>query len=120
MATTISDTGRVALYGIYFDSNKDEVKPESDPTLQEIAKLLKNQFSLKLLVVGHTDNVGTFPSNMDLSQRRAQAVVNTLVSKYTIAKDRLTPFGVSFGALVASNKTDEGRAKNRLVELVEQ
>jgi outer membrane protein OmpA-like peptidoglycan-associated protein len=120
MADRIADSGRVALYGIYFETNKTDLKPESEPTLQEMAKLLKAQPTLKLLVVGHTDNVGTFTSNMDLSQRRAQAVVNTLVSKYGVAKDRLTPVGDSFSAPVASNKTEEGRAKNRRVELVEQ
>lgn len=120
MASSISDTGRVALYGIYFDTNKTEVKTESDPMLQEMAKLLKNNPALKLFVVGHTDNTGTFSSNMELSHRRAQAVVNALVSKHAVAKDRLMPIGVSFAAPVAPNKTEEGRAKNRRVELVEQ
>ena len=81
--------------------------------------LLKDQPTLKLLVVGHTDNVGTFSFNLDLSQRRANSVVNELVTRYEIGKNRLTPFGVSFANPVASNKTDEGRAKNRRVELVE-
>jgi len=120
MASTISDAGGVALYGIYFDVNKADVKPDSDPMLQEMAKLLKAQPLLKLLVVGHTDNVGTFASNMDLSQRRAQAVVNTLVARYGVASERLMPVGDSFSAPVASNKTEEGRAKNRRVGLVEQ
>lgn len=119
MADQIAEVGRVALYGIYFDTNKTDIKPESEPTLEEIAKLLKSQPTLNLLVVGHTDNVGTFASNMDLSQRRAQAVVNTLTSKHGVANERLTPVGDSFSAPVASNKTEEGRAKNRRVELVE-
>ncbi len=120
MADQIATGGRVALYGIYFDTNKTDIKPESEPTLQEIAKLLTTQPSLKLLVVGHTDNVGTLAANMDLSQRRAQAVVNALLSKKTVGKDRLMPFGVSFAAPMASNQTEEGRAKNRRVELVQQ
>ena len=120
MAEQITVSGRVALYGIYFDTNKTDIKPESEPTVQEMAKLLKNNLALKLFVVGHTDNSGTFSSNMELSQRRAQAVVNTLVSKHAMARDRLIPVGVSFAAPVASNKTEEGRAKNRRVELVEQ
>jgi outer membrane protein OmpA-like peptidoglycan-associated protein len=74
---------------------------------------------MKVLVVGHTDNVGTFAFNTDLSQRRAAAVVNALATRFAIPRDRLTPFGVSFGAPVASNRTEEGRAKNRRVELVE-
>lgn len=119
MAKTISGTGRIALYGIYFDFNKADVKSESDPTLEQIAKLLKDNSALKLLVVGHTDNVGGFPFNMDLSQRRAAAVVGALASRYAIGKDRLAPYGVSFASPVASNNTEEGRAKNRRVELVE-
>jgi OmpA-OmpF porin, OOP family len=119
MAEQIGVNGRVVLYGIYFDTNKTDLKPESEPTLQEMAKLLKSP-TLRLLVVGHTDNLGSFAANIDLSQRRAQVVVNTLVSKYGIAKERLMPFGDSFAAPVATNKTEEGRAKNRRVELVEQ
>lgn len=119
MASAIAGSGKVALYGIYFDFNKTDIKPESDSTLEEIGKLLKGSPSMKLLVVGHTDNVGTFSFNTDLSQRRAGAVVSALVSRFGVARDRLTPFGVSFAAPVASNRTEEGRAKNRRVELVE-
>ena len=79
---------------------------------------MKDNAALKLLVVGHTDNVGGFPSNMDLSQRRAAAVVGALVQR-GIGRDRLARYGVSFASSVASNKTDEGRARNRRVELVE-
>jgi outer membrane protein OmpA-like peptidoglycan-associated protein len=119
MASAIAGTGKVALYGIYFDFNKTDIKPESDATLGEIGKLLKGYPAMKVLVVGHTDNVGTFVFNTDLSQRRAAAVVNVLASRFGIARERLTPFGVSFAAPVASNRTEEGRAKNRRVELVE-
>ena len=119
MAKKIANTGSIALYGIYFDFNKADLKPESDATLVQIAQLLKNDGALKLLVVGHTDNVGTFDFNVGLSQRRASAVVAALTGKYGIAKTRLTPHGVSFAVPVASNKTEEGRAKNRRVELVE-
>jgi OmpA-OmpF porin, OOP family len=119
MEKAIASSGRIALYGIYFDFNKADVKPESDPTLAEIAKLLKQSSGMKLLVVGHTDNVGTFPFNMELSQRRAAAVVTALGTRYGVVKERLTPVGVSFASPVATNKTDEGRAKNRRVELVE-
>jgi outer membrane protein OmpA-like peptidoglycan-associated protein len=119
MAKAISNQGRIALYGIYFDFNKAEVKSESDPTLDQIARFLKNKSVLKLLVVGHTDNVGSFSFNMDLSQRRATSVVSALTARYGIGKDRLTPLGISFASPVESNKTEEGRAKNRRVELVE-
>ncbi len=119
MESAITATGRIALYGIYFDFNKAELKPESDPTLEQMGKLLKSTPALRLLVVGHTDNVGGFTSNMDLSQRRAAAVVQALVTRFAIAANRLTAVGVSFASPVASNKTEEGRAKNRRVELVE-
>jgi OmpA-OmpF porin, OOP family len=119
MASAIAGTGKIALYGIYFDFNKTDIKPESDPTLEEIGKLLKGSPSMKLLVVGHTDNVGTFAFNTDLSQRRAAAVVGALAGRFGIARERLTPVGVSFACPVASNRAEDGRAKNRRVELVE-
>jgi outer membrane protein OmpA-like peptidoglycan-associated protein len=119
MAQAISSGGRVALYGLYFDFNKADVKPESHPTLEQVARLLKESPSLKLLVVGHTDNVGSFSSNTELSHRRAASVVSALSTRFGIGKDRLTPFGVSYASPVASNKTEDGRAKNRRVELVE-
>src|SRR5713101_1399779 len=119
MAQQIASSGGVALYGIYFDFNKAEIKPESTPTIEQVAKLLKGNPALKLLVVGHTDNVGGFTSNMELSQRRAAAVVNELVTKYQVAKSRLMSVGVSFASPMASNKTEEGRAKNRRVQLDE-
>jgi outer membrane protein OmpA-like peptidoglycan-associated protein len=118
MAQEISQKGSVALYGIYFDSGKADVKPESQETLEQIAKLLTATPDFKLLVVGHTDNVGNFVSNTELSRRRAESVVNLLVAAYGIDKNRLTPVGVSFACPVASNTTEEGRAKNRRVELV--
>jgi OOP family OmpA-OmpF porin len=119
MAEAIAGGGKIALYGIYFDVDKATLKPESDSTLEQIGKLMKEKPQLKLLVVGHTDNAGSFASNMDLSQRRAAAVVGALTSRYAVKKDRLTPVGVSSAAPVSSNKSDDGRAKNRRVELVE-
>ena len=119
MADAITSGGKIALYGIYFESGKADVQPASDATLAEIAKLLKDKPSLNLLVVGHTDNAGSFASNMDLSQRRAAAVVAALAGTHGIKKSRLTPVGVSYAAPVASNKSEPGRAKNRRVELVE-
>lgn len=119
MAKAIDDGGRVALYGITFDTNKTEIKPESESTLLEIAKLLREKSALKLLVAGHTDNVGDFEFNRDLSQRRAVSVVEYLKTKHGVDTARLFPFGVSFASPVASNASEEGRAKNRRVELVE-
>jgi outer membrane protein OmpA-like peptidoglycan-associated protein len=118
MASEISRTGRIALYGLYFDTNRTEIKSESKPTLEQIADLLKREPSLKILVVGHTDNVGDFESNRNLSQRRAESVANALVTGFGIASDRLVPFGVSYAAPIASNATVDGRSQNRRVELV--
>ena len=120
MAKDISGTGHVALYGIHFDTDKADLKPESQPTLQEIAKLLKQDASLKLYIVGHTDNVGGFDYNVALSERRAAAVVTELTAKHGIAATRLKPAGVGMLSPVAPNDGEEGRAKNRRVELVKQ
>jgi outer membrane protein OmpA-like peptidoglycan-associated protein len=120
MASSIQSTGRIALYGILFDFNEATIKPASRPTLDQMGKLLQTMPDLKLLVVGHTDTVGGFDYNLKLSQRRAAAVVQDLVTSYGIDPSRLQPHGASFLAPVASNRTEEGRAKNRRVELVEQ
>ncbi|MCX6335338.1 MAG: OmpA family protein [Bacteroidia bacterium] len=120
MASSIKETGKVAVYGIYFDTGKSTLKPESQPTLQEIAKLLKNDLSLKLFVVGHTDNTGTFDANIKLSLDRATTVVNALVSQYQVNSASLKACGDGPTAPVASNGTEEGKALNRRVELVKQ
>ena len=120
MSEGISSTGHVAIYGIYFDFNKSDVKPESEPALSEIAKLLTGNPNLKVFIVGHTDNVGGVDYNMKLSQARADAVVKALTTKYKVNPQRLKAYGVGQMAPVAPNKTEEGRAKNRRVELVEQ
>lgn len=120
MLSDINAQGRVALYGIYFDFDKSDVKPESDPTLKEIAKLLSENPKLNLYVVGHTDNVGDYNYNMKLSQARADAVVKMLVSKYNVNKNRLTSAGVGPLAPVTTNDTEEGKAKNRRVELIKK
>jgi outer membrane protein OmpA-like peptidoglycan-associated protein len=116
----IRSTGHAAIYGIYFDSGKSVIKPESDVALTEIAKLLNGDPGLKINVVGHTDNVGQMDYNMKLSQARAEAVAQALVAKHGISAARLKGYGVSSLAPVSTNDTDEGRAKNRRVELVKQ
>ena len=118
MAREIAATGRVALYGIYFDSGKADVKPESQAALAEIAKLMKQDAAIKLLVVGHTDTNGTFDYNIDLSRRRTQAVVQALASSHGVNAARLKPWGVGYASPVATNRAEDGRAKNRRVELV--
>jgi outer membrane protein OmpA-like peptidoglycan-associated protein len=119
MAKQISTTGSVSLYGILFDTNKSSVREDSRATLQEIAKLALQQADMKLLVVGHTDDAGSFEYNLGLSQSRARAVVEVLSTQHGISRERLTPVGVSFASPVSSNATEEGRALNRRVELVE-
>jgi outer membrane protein OmpA-like peptidoglycan-associated protein len=110
----------VALYGIYFDSAKAEVKPESQPALTEIAKLLGSNPKLKLHVVGHTDSTGEVAKNIELSRARAKAVALALTTKYSVPAWRLRAEGVGPLSPVASNADEGGRAKNRRVELVEQ
>jgi OmpA-OmpF porin, OOP family len=113
-------TGHAAVYGIYFDTGKSTLKPESEQSVAEIAKLLKKEMSLNLYVVGHTDNVGGLESNMKLSQDRAAAVVEALVKTHGIPAARLKSFGNGPYAPVESNDTEEGKARNRRVELVKQ
>ncbi len=119
MADSISQTGQVAIYGIYFDTAKSDLKPESDAAVAEIARLLQSKPALKVYIVGHTDMVGEAASNAKLSQARAQSVVAALTAKYSIPPTRLIAFGAGPYAPVATNRTEEGRAKNRRVELVE-
>lgn len=116
----IISSGHASVYGIYFDFDKADIKAESEPAIREIAKLLEDNKGLKLYVVGHTDNVGGLDYNTRLSKARAEAVLKELTTKYKISPERLRAFGVASLAPVASNKTDEGRARNRRVELVEQ
>lgn len=118
MQKSLTAAGKVALYGIYFDTNQATLKPESKPTLDEIAQLLAADPALKVHVVGHTDNQGGLDSNMSLSKRRAEAVRAALISEHGIAAERLAANGVSYLAPVASNADEAGRAKNRRVELV--
>jgi outer membrane protein OmpA-like peptidoglycan-associated protein len=120
MGKGIDATGHIAIYGVYFDTNSAEIKAESSSTLAEIAKLLTDRPSLKLLVVGHTDNQGDYDYNMGLSGRRAEAVARALIGEYGIDSSRLRSAGVGFLAPIASNDTADGRKKNRRVELVKQ
>ena len=115
----LASQGKFALYGLYFDTGKAELQPASDATLEQVAQVLKDNPSLALYVVGHTDSTGQVASNVELSERRAAAAVKALVERYGIASSRLTAKGVGPFAPVGTNKTDDGRAKNRRVELVE-
>jgi outer membrane protein OmpA-like peptidoglycan-associated protein len=118
LAKGIDREGKISVYGIHFDTDKAEIKPESKPTLDEIAKLLKTRPALNLFVVGHTDMRGNFAHNRTLSESRAKAVVTALVKDYGIAPARLEGYGVGPLAPAATNATADGRARNRRVELV--
>ena len=117
---SLTRTGKAVIYGIYFDFDKAEVKPASSLQLDEIAKLLNDHADLKLAITGHTDNQGNPDYNQKLSQRRADAIVAALTGNYAVAANRLVAQGLGASSPVASNDTEEGRAKNRRVELVRQ
>jgi len=112
-------TGKVALYGIEFDTDSAVIRPASQPLLQQMASVLKTQKQLRVFIVGHTDNAGAYEHNQGLSQRRAQAVVDALGAQ-GIDKKRLQAVGVANVAPVASNAGEAGRARNRRVEMVVQ
>jgi len=119
-STGIRAEGHAAVYGITFDTDKADIKPESAQAIAEIAKLLASDPGLKVAVVGHTDSTGAVAHNLKLSQDRAQAVMQALIRDHGIDAGRLQAFGCGPFAPVATNDTDEGRAKNRRVELVKQ
>ena len=116
----IRATGHAAVYGIYFDTGKSSIKPESAQAVGEVAELLAADPGLKVYVVGHTDNVGGVDGNVKLSQDRADAVLQALIRDHGIDAARLRAYGCGQFAPVASNDTEEGRTKNRRVELVKQ
>ncbi len=119
MKKALGREGKIALHGIYFDTNSADIKPDSQPQLDEMVKLLQAHSSLKVYIVGHTDNQGTLEYNLDLSHNRAAAVVKAL-NVQGIAANRMIARGVANLAPIASNTDDAGRTKNRRVELVEQ
>ena len=120
MVKAIESEGKVALYGLYFDNDRAELRAESKPSLDEVAKLLRQNPKLSVYVVGHTDNQGTYAHNVDLSQKRSESIVQSLTTNYKISADRLSPKAAASLAPVATNDTEAGRAKNRRVELVKQ
>ena len=114
----LSETGRVATQGIYFDTGSDRIRPESTPTLKEIGEMLKEHADLKLTIEGHTDNVGNAAANQALAEKRAAAVKAFLVGSYGVDASRLQTAGFGDQKPVAPNTTPEGRQQNRRVELV--
>lgn len=118
MLDALNKSGRVALY-INFDTGKDVIKPESQPIINEIVKLLKENPSLNLSIEGHTDNTGDMAGNQRLSEMRATAVMNAIVAK-GIERKRLNAVGFGRTKPIADNSAEDGRAKNRRVELVKK
>lgn len=120
ITSDIAKEGRAVFYGIQFDFDKADIKPQSEPQLAEMAKALMMDPKLKVFIIGHTDNQGKLDYNTGLSQRRAQAVVKALSTRFGIDAKRLTARGLASLAPIATNRTEEGQTKNRRVEMVEQ
>jgi outer membrane protein OmpA-like peptidoglycan-associated protein len=116
----LASAKRIDVYGIYFDFASDRIRSESDPVLREIADALSRNPDWRLSIGGHTDNVGGDAYNLDLSNRRAAAVKQALVTRYKIDGERLQTAGYGLSAPKGTNDTPEGRARNRRVELVRQ
>ena len=116
---SLAKTGKVAIYGVYFDTDKADLKPESKDALAEMAKAIKGAGAgKKFLIVGHTDNQGAYDYNQALSAKRAKAVTEALAKEYGLPAASVIPVGVGMAAPVAANTDDAGRAKNRRVEIV--
>jgi outer membrane protein OmpA-like peptidoglycan-associated protein len=115
---SLLQTGRADVYSIYFSFNSDRIREESEPTLDEIADVLRRHPDWKLAIEGHTDSIANDAYNLALSQRRAAAVKQALVSRKSVAGARLTTTGVGESRPKDRNDTLEGRARNRRVELV--
>lgn len=118
MFEALNRDGHIALY-INFDSGKSAVKPESQPIIEQIVQMMRSNPDLKIGVEGHTDNVGTSASNKSLSEARAKSVVSAIVGQ-GITAERLSPAGYGQDKPIGNNNTEEGRAKNRRVELVKK
>jgi outer membrane protein OmpA-like peptidoglycan-associated protein len=120
MANVIEKTGKLTLYGVQFDFNQATIKPESEPVLKEVGALLQQDPPLKLIIEGHTDNVGKPAYNLELSKKRAESVKAYLITNFKIDPSRLTTNGFGDSKPIAKNDTEPGRAQNRRVELVRQ
>jgi outer membrane protein OmpA-like peptidoglycan-associated protein len=116
----LAKQGKAIFYGIQFAFDKADIKPESESQLAEMAKFMKANAQLRAFIIGHTDNKGTLDYNVSLSNRRADAVVKALATRYSIDAKRMTARGLGPLSPVATNRSEDGQAKNRRVELVEQ
>lgn len=112
------DTGRADIYSIYFSFNSDQIREESEPTLDEIAEVMRRHPEWKLAIEGHTDSIAGDGYNLTLSQRRAASVKHALASRKSVAEAKLATAGFGESRPKDTNDTLEGRARNRRVELV--
>ena len=117
---SLTEDKHALVYGIYFKFARADIRPVSEPVLQEIATLMKKNPGWKLSIVGHTDSIGVDKANLDLSRRRAQSVRTALVERYGIEAERLTSGGYGASQPQVKNDTPENRARNRRVELTRQ
>ncbi len=115
---SLNEKGKIILYGIYFDTNKSKIKEDSYPLIEEIAKMLNTDASIKIRIEGHTDSQGDDDYNQSLSEKRADAVVKVLTMDYSVKKTQLESSGYGETKPIDNNNTLEGRAKNRRVELI--
>jgi outer membrane protein OmpA-like peptidoglycan-associated protein len=115
---SLLQTGRAEVYDVYFDFNSDRIREQSEPTLREIAELLRRHPDWRLGIEGHTDSIAGDRFNLELSARRAAAVKTALTGRHRIAAGRLTTSGAGETRPKDRNDTPEGRARNRRVELV--
>jgi outer membrane protein OmpA-like peptidoglycan-associated protein len=118
MATQLDKSCRMELWGIYFNTGSAQLLEESQPTLKTVAAVIKQSRESAFTIEGHTDNIGTADYNQDLSERRAAAVRQALVTQFGVTAGRLTAKGYGLTRPVETNATVEGRAHNRRVELV--
>lgn len=116
----IVSVGHAVLSGVYFETGQSNIKSESNEALKNIAEYLNNHSDKKYIIVGHTDNTGDFDANIKLSEERAASVKNELVNSYQVKSEQLITYGDGSTAPVATNSTEEGKAQNRRVEIVEQ
>lgn len=117
---SINKNGKIAVYGILFDVGKSEIKPESNASLKQIIDYLSSNPDVKIYIVGHTDNTGTFAKNLLLSKKRAESIKKYLISTGNIVESRLVAEGVASLCPISTNDTEDGKKLNRRVEIVKQ
>ncbi len=118
MRNKLITEGKLVTYGILFDVNSDKLKPESFPTIKEIANVLKENPTIRVKIIGHTDSDGADDLNLDLSKRRSESVKNELVKTFSIEEVRIETEGKGEAVPVAPNDSGVNKAKNRRVELI--